>query len=754
MYTDPDLTASTAIEELFTKYIDFSLDAVLPHAVDGFTKVQRRVVQIFGQNEGVKDVSAWAAAVKVLHPHGESSIENVLTRMMQPFKFQIPLIKTHGHSGSYKDAKAADQRYLKASATQFMKDLYFNTHKAALTYKASESSEVGLELEYYIPKIPMSLCMPAEGIGVGYSTECFPLDITNVCDLATWYIDEVAAGRDTEVVGNRFPKEIGHLLLPTFPIECIIRNKEQLIDNICKGKVDNRVEVEGNYRLTQNEMTLHTIPYGTDFVTKSKQFDTIRKSRDKNFIQLLDELDEVQNITDGKLRMRYKIIFKKRASSWKHLKTISSLFGLSLAMSPTSRWLMKSGTHGILGIGQLLDIWYRERYRAVKIKFNKDKDEYTLQLHKLKGILVLKDHDEEIIKIIRECDTSQEYIQALKVRFELTAYQASEIGKIPLDRIRKTSRENIVKDIEYVEQKIKEIDQDILDIPLFMKREIRILKDKHCTNLDKRTIYPTYKGFVITPEGYVQVQTIEEAKNRCHFDNFQILILPYSACKYKYKKNALGKWDSDHPVLFRRYIEQCELTYLPVPATSTVVVNDTDGLNIFRCNGTQSVINSQNLKSVAFCGDMVTTINKKGMVNIIDTNTLPLRRTMDAQGNKTDIIYVSGQAYQDMLIFCCNSSEPNVIRVSRIVNGKGKLNAYLGEGTVTYLIVPNTTEELIFLPMAEIFNRMKPCHIYVPNLSNLLGDKHSMIMDLTKNPKNKIYSHLTVTSSGLGIKTN
>lgn len=750
--TEEDINLSDVLKHHIKEYSFFTMESFFPSSIDGLIKVYRRIITATGRKDqkNIQKVEQWGGVVQQFHPHGGLSIHNSIAKLMQPFRYQIPLLDTHGDSGSYSEPTGAAPRYLRASISQFAKDVYLDIPTEALVYERSEAASA-LELKYYIPKIPMALCLGVNGIATGYRTLTMPRDINNVCELTVWFINNIISGKNSDfLINNKIPIEVAHLLLPMFPINCNILNKEKLLDDYSKGKYDSQISIEGEHYITKNAVVIKTIPYTSSIMKKREKFIDNLRAKSKTHAKLLDVMDEYFDKVDGKLAIDFKFLFKKRSNPWEYLDRLQSEFGVYEKVTPESRYLSKINQNQLIGPGQILDAWYRERYRALSVKFNKEQNNIVQNIHRLEGLMIIKDHVDEVVSIIKNSIDVTFYAPILQSKFGLSYYQAAEIGKMNIDRLAKANREDAPNILAREKEKLDEVKRKLLNIPQTIKDDVLYIKNKYGTSAPQATKYPVYIGYIKIENGnekyFIQLTSLKELKRYKDLDNFEVRIYPSKGYRVRYLTENYNYFKPDTPVLFpKHFITTDDFLCSPSLAINTVILNDTAGdKTIYYVKNLCCARSEEGSKNkYTITGNRVLTINSNGAVNTINVSSLPVRKTVNSLGNKTDIVHISNQVHDKVIIFYSNKHEPNALRVSVISKGTGNLKLLTYVEDTEFYIFPLTKETIVFKPHVDTFNKCKVCHIKIDNPIDFMKEETFSIIDLNKgiashNKKNKV----------------
>ena len=98
---------SEVLGEKFGTYSKYIIqDRALPDVRDGLKPVQRRILYMMHLRGNTQDKPYRKSAAAVgdvmgkLHPHGDSSIYEAMSRMSQEWKMGMTLVDFHGNNGS------------------------------------------------------------------------------------------------------------------------------------------------------------------------------------------------------------------------------------------------------------------------------------------------------------------------------------------------------------------------------------------------------------------------------------------------------------------------------------------------------------------------------------------------------------------------------------------------------------------------------------------------------------------------------
>ncbi|XP_060085881.1 DNA gyrase subunit A-like [Ylistrum balloti] len=158
--------------------------------IDGLKPVQRRILWTIYSSpirEHFTKTVKVAGMVMAYHPHGNASIEDAISQMVQDFPFtnNYPLISGSGTFGDILDAKAiASPRYTEVKISAFAKDIGLFESTPDIDYE-SNYDETSKEPIYFVPKIPLILLNSVRGIATGFRSNIMSHKLSDVVDAMT-----------------------------------------------------------------------------------------------------------------------------------------------------------------------------------------------------------------------------------------------------------------------------------------------------------------------------------------------------------------------------------------------------------------------------------------------------------------------------------------------------------------------------------------------------------------------------------------
>lgn len=450
-------------------FLDYAMSVIvaraLPDVRDGLKPVQRRI--LYGMNElGVTPDKPYKKSARIVgdvmgkfHPHGDSSIYEGLVRMAQDFSYRYMLVDGHGNFGSVDGDGAAAMRYTEARmskiAVEMLRDINKNTVDFQDNYDGSEKEPTVLPARF-----PNLLVNGASGIAVGMATNIPTHNLGEVIDAIHLLMQNPDA--TTEELMKVLPG-------PDFPTGGVVMGKSGIRKAyetgrgtiIVRAKVDIEEAKNGRQRIV-----VHEIPY---MVNKARLIERIAElAREK-------EIEGITDINDETDREGMRIVIDVRRDASAEV-ILNNLYKMTL-MQTTFNFNMLAIVNGapkVLSLKQILQHYLEHQINVVQRRTEFDLKKAQSRDHIVQGLLIALDHIDEIIKIIREAQTSEIAKEQLIDRYTLDDRQAQAILDMRLVRLTGLEREKI----ENEHQKLTEAIADYQDILAHEERINQIIYDE------------------------------------------------------------------------------------------------------------------------------------------------------------------------------------------------------------------------------------------------------------------------------------
>ena len=462
--TDVKLTS-----QMKNSFLDYAMSVIvsraLPDVRDGLKPVQRRI--LYGMNElGVTPDKPYKKSARIVgdvmgkfHPHGDSSIYEGLVRMAQDFSYRYMLVDGHGNFGSVDGDSAAAMRYTEAKmskiAVEMLRDINKDTVDFHPNYDGTEK-----EPDVLPARFPNLLVNGASGIAVGMATNIPTHNLGEVISAIHMLMDNPDA--TTEDLMKVLPG-------PDFPTGGVVMGKSGIRKAyetgrgtiIVRAKVDIEEQKNGKQRII-----VHEIPY---MVNKAKLIERIAElARNK-------EIDGITDINDETDRDGTRIVIAVRRDASAEV-ILNNLYKMTL-MQTTFNFNMLAIVNGapkILSLKQILQYYLEHQENVVRRRTKFDLKKAQNRAHIVAGLRIALDHIDEIIKIIRNSQTSEIAKDELIQNYGLSDRQSQAILDMRLVRLTGLEREKI--EAEY--KKLMDAIADYKDILAHDERIHQIIYDE------------------------------------------------------------------------------------------------------------------------------------------------------------------------------------------------------------------------------------------------------------------------------------
>ena len=238
----------------YSKYVLYS--RAIPHMIDGLKPSQRKILYTALKTANTSRIKTASLSGNTIsqanYHHGDASLNDAITKMVQLHSNNIPLLEGEGSFGSRLVPDAAAPRYTYVKMSQNFEKYFADTMVADKSIDPEDP-----EPAFYLPIIPWVLVNGVKGIAVGFATDIQPRNPKEIAKLCQAYLK-----------GKNINKET---LLPYYP-EFEGKIYEELDSVYC----------EGNFTLTgQTKLEITEVPVG--FTRES-------------YVQVLNKLEETGKI--------------------------------------------------------------------------------------------------------------------------------------------------------------------------------------------------------------------------------------------------------------------------------------------------------------------------------------------------------------------------------------------------------------------------------------------------------------------------
>jgi len=465
-------------EEIQRSYLDYAMSVIvsraLPEVRDGLKPVHRRMLWSMLEGGLRPDrphrKSAWAVGevVKKYHPHALEAVYDALVRLAQDWSLRHPLIDPHGNFGSVDGDPPAAMRYTEARlapiALELLRDIDAETVDFVPNYDGYEQQPVVLPSRF-----PNLLVNGSGGIAVGMATNIPPHNLAEVIDAVIHFIDNPEA---TVAELRKFVKG------PDFPTGGIVLGKDGIRDAYETGR--GSIKVRGVCSIEEgsagrSRIVISELPYQVNKARLAEKIaDLVKSGRIK-------DIADVQDHSSGREGMRLVIDLKRSANPhvvlnqlYKHTQLQDNFGVIMLALV--------DGVPRTLNLAEMIGYYVDHQIDVVTRRTRYEKRKAEERDHIVQGLLIALDHLDEVIKIIRGSQDSEEARTKLMQKFTLSEVQTNHILDMPLRRLTRLARAELEQEHKDLLARIKYLDS-LLKNPKklrgVIKEELAEIKKKY-----------------------------------------------------------------------------------------------------------------------------------------------------------------------------------------------------------------------------------------------------------------------------------
>ncbi|MDY2940922.1 MAG: DNA gyrase subunit A [Varibaculum sp.] len=450
-------------KEMQRSYLDYAMSVIvgraLPDVRDGMKPVHRRILYTM-YDGGYRPNAGFYKSARVVgdvlghyHPHGDASVYDALTRLVQPWAMRYPLVSGQGNFGSPGNLGPAAQRYTECKmaplAMEMVRDIDEETVDFMDNYDGRSQEPVVLPARY-----PNLLCNGSEGIAVGMATRIPPHNLREVAAGVQWYLQHPDAPRE-EVLEELIKLIPG----PDFPTGATIMGRRGIEEmyrtghgSIVQRAVVNIEEIHGRNCLVVTELPYQVNP--DNLAAKIAQL--VKDGQVQGISDMRDE-------TSSRSGQRLVIVLKRDAVPKVVLNNLYKRTQLQDSF-PANMLALVDGVPRTLSLDGFIRHWVDHQIDVIvrRTQFRLRKAEE--RLHILDGYLKALDALDEVIALIRRSPTVEEARSGLMDLLGVDQVQADAILALQLRRLAALERQKIMEEHAQLTERVADL-RDILAKP-------------------------------------------------------------------------------------------------------------------------------------------------------------------------------------------------------------------------------------------------------------------------------------------------
>lgn len=468
-------TVEDTMEDSFLRYsMSVIVDRALPDVRDGLKPVHRRILYSMSE-QGLRPGSKFSKSARIVgdvmgkyHPHGDTAIYDAMVRLAQNWNMRYTLVNGQGNFGSMDGDPAAASRYTEArldkAGYEMLTDLDKDTVDFRDNYDGSESEPVVLP-----SKIPNILLNGQIGIAVGMATSIPPHNLGELVDASVYLIDNPEATLEDLL---KFVKG------PDFPTGAVVYGGAPMKQAYQTGRGSVVIRSVANIEETKrgrSQIIVTEIPYAVNKATLIEKIADLVKEK---------KITTISDLRDESARGSVRIVIELKKDAYPK-KVLNQLYKLTPLQS-SFHYNMLALVDGIqprtLGLEEILTEFLKHRKNVVRRRTEFELRKAQERAHILEGYKIALDHIDEVIKIIRGSQTTEEAEAALIKNFKLSVIQAKSILAMQLRRLTGLERQAIEDELAELLNMIKKFEEILADekeIFKIIKTELLEMKEKY-----------------------------------------------------------------------------------------------------------------------------------------------------------------------------------------------------------------------------------------------------------------------------------
>jgi DNA gyrase subunit A len=488
----------------------------LPDVRDGLKPAHRRILYAMHQmgltpnKPFVKSARTVGEVLGKYHPHGDTVVYSTMVRMAQEFNMRYPLIDGHGNFGSVDGDSAAAMRYtesrMEALALKLLEDLDKNTVDFRPNFDEELEEPIVLPARY-----PNLLVNGSSGIAVGMATNIPPHNLGEVIDGC------IACLENPEITAEEL---MVHIPGPDFPTGGYIMGKDDIKQayKTGRGVITTRAKTHvESMRNGKARIVVTELPYN---VNKSTMIEKIASLvRDK-------KVDGITDLRDESDRDGIRVVIELRKDVEPNVllnqlyknSHLQQSFGIILLALHNNEPI-------VMTLKEMIEHYLDHQKEVVRRRTEYLLDKANARAHILEGYRIALDNIDEIIKLIRASETTDEAKQGLMDRFSLSEIQAKAILDMRLQRLTGLERDKVEEEYRELLKEIARLESILSNENLLkqiIKDEMLEIKDKFDDgrrtdillqegNLDTIDLIAEEDVVItITHQGYIKRQALGE----------------------------------------------------------------------------------------------------------------------------------------------------------------------------------------------------------------------------------------------------
>lgn len=468
------VTKLDVINTLKKNYMPYSMSVIMSRAlpeIDGLKPSHRKLLYTMykmGLLKSGKTKSANIVGTTMrLNPHGDGPIYETMVRLTKGNEaLLLPYIDSKGNFGKVysRDMSYAAARYTEAKLDKISEELFKDINKDTVDFIPNYDNTT-VEPKLLPTTFPNILVNPNIGIAVGMACSIPSFNLKEVCQTTIKFLESKTGNID---ITKWLPA-------PDFSTGGeLIYNKSKIKKIYSTGKGSFHLRAKYKYDAKNNCIDITEIPYTTTIEAIIEKITSLVKNNSvKDITDIRDETD--------KNGLKITIDIKRSTDPEKLMKILYQKTPLKDSFSCNFNILV-NGNPKVLGIRSILNEWVSFRINCISRQLKYDIEKKAERLHLLKGLKrILLDID-KAVRIVKDTKMDKEVVPNLMKGFDIDEAQGEFIADIKLRNFNQEYIINKTKDIENLENEIKDLVNTLNDeerIKNIIKEQLRDIIKKY-----------------------------------------------------------------------------------------------------------------------------------------------------------------------------------------------------------------------------------------------------------------------------------
>ena len=434
--TDIDILDES--KESFLVYAEEVLtDRAIPSAEDGLLSVHRKLIwtmenilKMSNKSKYKKSGSIVGSTLASSYYHGDSACYGALCKLAQLYLMRYPLVDGDGNLGTQEgNGMEASARYTNARPSKYADLMYVDYNKNVVPLKPTYNEEY-MEPVVLPSLLPNAICNGREAIGIGFSHNSLPANLSEVCDAIIAYLknNDITIDEILEIMPG-----------PDFPLGGVVVNTQDVKEAYRTGHSSTSIKVRGDYVIEGQNIIFNSIPYRT---YRNKIKEQINKNIDE-LDKIIDDFKDESNVGVNKLVFHCKV----GVNPSKAVEVLFDCTDLQTSLSYNMNFIV-NGTPKLCSMKQLIEAYVNHQMTIIIAAAIYDKNKAEKRKHIIEGLLIAIGDINKALELIKSSANKEEATKKLTSHFDIDDVQATAILDMKLSVLTKMDKSKLEKELK------------------------------------------------------------------------------------------------------------------------------------------------------------------------------------------------------------------------------------------------------------------------------------------------------------------